>query len=275
MKQTELKKIVKHLKLYSCFAVLFGLFFLSSCGLDEVVFISSDSLTRINNNNSILSSSSENMQAEFNYVEFRRAKDKTVEGNCDYMGTAVYYMIYDNIATMNSFKNQITALINSSKSGNSSTTQIISSGYKQLSFFKDGISSSPEPFCESGSGAANYNYIKLRLYKESDEYLAGVYVSDSQNDQSALNIGEPYRTGTNRCGFDFFDKYSQSRYNEETTRLKVGIKPASGDGDCNAGSSEPEAYYVKFYCFEVGRNNETLELQYSSAIDLGELYIRR
>lgn len=193
------------------------------------------------------------------------------------MGTAVYYMIYDDISTMNSFKNQITTLINSSKSGNSSTTQIISSGYKQLSYFDNGSSYSPEPFCESDGGQTNYDFIRIRLYKESDDYVAGVYIPDGRDPEGNLkykSIGEPYRTGTNRCGFDLFDKYSQAKDNEDVTRLKVGIKPESSDGDANVGSSDSGKYYVKFYCFEVGRNNETLELQYSSAVDLGELYIR-
>lgn len=249
-----------------------GLFLLSSCGLDEVLYLDEPTV-RLNDHNNNYSSSVNNIDPSVNYVEF---KTKSNTSYAFFEGTAVYYKIYNNISTLSSHKSNISAMISSSKSGNTSTTTLINSyKYQPLAFFPYTTRLGSSVLINE-SDSNNNATIEIRLYDEGS-FKAGIKIGDEVLKDASGNPIVPCRVGGKQNGFDFFDKNEMAKENnKDSSNLQYGIKPESSDDDCNLsanGDEGGEVYYIKLYAFAAGVD-EFYVPQYSKALDLGEIYIR-
>lgn len=260
------KKAVRCFIFFSACLLLF-----SSCGLDVVYYLDTPSSTH---NTPEYTTAFDNRYFEFTTND---RGNSGLEG-FDYLGTAVYYKIYNNVSTMNS---NIAALssLNSSTNESAAAARLIDS-YKYQPL---GLSSGTKnPLVPASSDGNNQRvYIRLSNYQEtvSDEFKAVVRIrKDSPPDSAWTEQGVPLRTG-NRYTFDFGRDYDDVSSELAADRVENAV-PSSEDsnttGDVSYSSSftdsDKKIWYVDLYAVAVGQDSSFTQY-YSGVLHLGTVAI--
>lgn len=244
---------------FSVLCIFTGIFFLS-CGLDEIISVSEPSVTY---NNPLFSNSDPLTW----YFSFKTSSDS---GNY-FIGTEVYYKIYNSSSTLTSERSSILSVNTSTNSSAAATRMIETYSYQSL-----GTNISTENsvyFPEKGSSVI----FRLKTSKSADASTA--YSADRYRYHACV-IGPsynthyyiPYRNG-NRSSFDFFDA-------DEDDKNKVrDVLPVYGDGDYKCAESDKgktfDEYYVQMFAVGISINPETVSPSYSLVLDLGSVPIKK
>lgn len=251
------------LKIFFFLCCLFGF---TACGLDE--FYELDPPVRCNNQ------PDSNTEYATRYFEF--TTNETGENNKNYidssssfkfLGTAIYYKIYNNLSTMDSDITTISTLINSTNYSNAVSRIRETLSYQELGTVKIENSQrreiSTNPLI-SAQGKNRTVYIRLTNYQDTKEFSARILI-----DKEPLKDGDfelyPSRSGSNKS-FDF------GRTEDDK---EVNVEPSQGDVDFASGTfTEPDnkKYYVNMYAIAVGRDT-TYTNYYSNALHLGSVSI--
>ncbi len=237
--QTLQRKIIAFL--FSCLCSL--LFF--SCGLETSYYVDSPSIVGT-------SPSHGSADKALHFFCFRTAED-TSTGTFSYLGTEVYYKIYNNTSLL---QNRITSL--EAVPDSSRRDSLISYGYKTLNL-EDGAA--PAPLIQESDV---YAYIRLADYNTSNspDYKAVICTSSSamtKYENSATVIGAPRRNINSSYGFDF-------------GRDSSNPVPAASDSDYNASSATvKDTYYIDVYAVTVGEDTADGTKSYSGAVHLGSV----
>lgn len=234
------------------FCFLAGIF-VFSCGLEEVIVVSDPTTTY----NDPLYSSSDPLTWYFSF--------KTVNDSGDsFLGTDVYYKIYNNYNDLNSQRAAILA-VNSSSNGSASANRMIETySYQPLGK----AAGSDVVFYPSSSGERVV--IRLKTYQNGStdpdsawySFNAGVGTLTSNNDSPRRINGKT---------FDFFN------YNDTDDQLQLNVEPSSGDTDyySNSSFSESNCYYVQMFAVGVATDPNTVARSYSLVLNLGSVPIRK
>ena len=256
------------------FCMIAGIF-VSSCGLEEVITVTEPTVTH---NNPLYSSS----DPESWYFNFKTSGD---DGD-NFVGTGVYYKIYNNSSTLTSEKSSILSVNTSANSSAAATRMIETYKYQQLvggasgdavMFSKDigavsvimrlkdyqhGLGQAPS---QSDTTAYN-NYIESKKNRYKWEACIGTLAGSEYSYYAVI----PYRSGGNKT-FDFFD------YDENNKGGTRDVLPADGDEDYkhSASSSDSDAYFVQMFAVGIALDPNTTSPSYSLVLDLGSVPIRK
>ncbi len=241
-----------------CFLTVCSLWpclFFAACGLDQFYLLEEPTVVY----NEVYASTDDYMKW---YVDF--LTNETM--NSDYypskknaftfLGTEIYYKIYDSTTTLSSHKKRVEDVNKSEYYSNAATLLTETFKYQTLGTNVGGWAS---PFVECTEKNTRVR-IRLMSYDDTnDDLKAGVRFD-------GVDKGVVPRRNDNRYSFDFFNKA------EETPR-ESNVEPADGDSDYwRTGTGSPEAYYVQLYAVAVGRNNNFTP-SYSLVLDLGTIPI--
>lgn len=251
------------LKIFFFLCCLFGF---TACGLDE--FYELDPPVRCNNQ--------PDTDTEFASRYFEFTTNETGENNKNYidpsssfkfLGTAIYYKIYNNLEKMQTDITQISALINSTNYSNAVSKIRETLSYQELGTVKIEDTQRKETSINpliSAQGKNRTVYIRLTNYQDTKEFSARILI-----DKEPLKAGDfelyPSRSGSNKS-FDF------GRTEDDK---EVHVEPSQGDVDFVYGTfteSENKKYYVNMYAIAVGRDT-TYTNYYSNALHLGSVSI--
>ena len=242
-------------------AVAFGAWlclFFAACGLDQVYLLSEPTVIY----NNVYDDTTDYTRW---YVEFLTNET----GNSDYypsrgnaftfLGTEVYYKIYNNVSTLRSHRNSIESL-NDSTNYSAAATRLVETYRYQTLGTNSGTVWSPFVECRERNTRVR---IRLTSYGDEEDFRAGVWF-DGQD----MNV-VPYRNG-GRYSFDFFNKADDK--NPSTPNIPP-VETVSNDGDYwHTASGGSDAYYVQLYAVAVGRDSNYTPA-YSLVLDLGVIPI--
>lgn len=264
------------MKKISMTAILFFLcclFYFSGCGLDEYYYLDAPLSSY---NTPVVDSTNYTQQTPFTsaYFDFTPAKQADLPDDFKYLGTAVFYRIYNNYSTMNSDISSISSL-SSSTNESAAFASLESKGYKQLRGTSD--NGTPLISYEKYSNCGRV-FIRLTNYLEKDstssdyEYKASILLfgdgaQTTVNSEALYRLGKPLRDGK-ELNFDFGRKYTSG------TNVDKYVYPANGDADTSFSSSPStdNMYYVTMYAVAMGRDN-SFTSYYSNVLYLGSVAI--
>lgn len=184
-----------------------------------------------------------------------------------FLGTEVYYKIYNNYSTMVSAENAIDSLNSSSSNYAAAAESLIESrGYKPLKF----SSGSFIPLVEAGSSPNNRHvYIRLNDYGTEVDYSKGICISSQPMDRyspadALMHNGQPVMPR----------RYINSNYGFNFGQDDNNPLPKNGDADVNYSSSSSDSgtWYVDMYAVSVGRDT-SYSTSYSKVLFLGSVKI--
>ena len=184
-----------------------------------------------------------------------------------FLGTEVYYKIYNNYSTMLSVENAIDSLNSSSSNYAAAAESLIESrGYKPLKF----SSGSFIPLVEAGSSPNNRHvYIRLNDYGTEVDYSKGICISSQPMDRyspadALMHNGQPVMPR----------RYINSNYGFNFGQDDNNPLPRNGDADVNysGSASESGSWYVDMYAVSVGRDT-SYSTSYSKVLFLGAVKI--
>ena len=185
-----------------------------------------------------------------------------------FLGTEVYYKIYNNYSTMVSAENAIDSLNSSSSNYAAAAESLIESrGYKPLKF----SSGSFIPLVEAGSSPNNRHvYIRLNDYGTEVDYSKGICISSQPMDRyspadALMHNGQPVMPR----------RYINSNYGFNFGQDDNNPLPKNGDADVNYSSSSSDSgtWYVDMYAVSVGRDT-SYSTSYSKVLFLGSVKIQ-
>ncbi|NLC93974.1 MAG: hypothetical protein GX677_11110 [Treponema sp.] len=231
---------------------LICLFVLSSCGLDTLLVLYVPTSKQNDPNVESLWD-----KKYFDFWTSDTTNQNTISSEYTFLGTNIFYKIYNNTTTMNSEISTISTISNSTNYQNAieKLTNVKSSGgygYKQLK----ASGSSATPIVPASLLKINQRvYIRLTDYNSSSEYSSRFTIDDS-------SIGQPRRD--NGKNFNFGRSVSDSN----------AQIPSSSDSDVEYSSTFTAAnkWYVVLYAVSVARDS-TYTNQYSNVINLGAVMI--
>lgn len=187
--------------------------------------------------------------------------NSTSSKNFKYMGTTVYYKIYNNSSTMSS---QISAVssISSSTNYSSAFPRLQSYGYQELGVEGRNVS----PLIPASGGKDQRVFIRLTNYHEPTDKSGDEWKNYAYRAKIVVDNDEKYvpMRQDNTKSFDFGRKNSNGDYD----------KPKSGEDDVNysSTSSDDDIYYVALYAVAVGYDNSFTNY-YSNVLYLGSIPI--
>lgn len=232
------------------------LLFFSGCGLDEYYVVAAPYLIY----NQPTYSTSDYAEKYFDFYTYDTGQ--TTSSDFDYLGTAVYYKIYNNYSTMTTAISAITSLNSSTTYSAAADAMIDTYGYKELST----SSGTPSPLLPNINEDTRV-YIRLMNYQDGD-YTAKIIIGYDGSDFSGDGDYVPRRNQTKKYTFDF------GRVDSDTTNLSV--VPESGDTDVNYSSSfsddDDSVWYVDVFAVAEGRDT-TYTMYYSKVLHLGSVSI--
>lgn len=185
-----------------------------------------------------------------------------------FLGTEVYYKIYNNYSTMVSAENAIDSLNSSSSNYAAAAESLIESrGYKPLKF----SSGSFTPLVEAGSSPNNRHvYIRLNDYGTEVDYSKGICISSQPMDKyspanALMHNGQPVMPR----------RYINSSYGFNFGQDDNNPLPKNGDADVtySSSSSDSGTWYVDMYAVSVGRDT-SYSTSYSKVLFLGSVKIQ-
>jgi len=191
-------------------------------------------------------------QKYFSFVTNEIGMSSYVGGSSDfkYLGTAVYYKIYNNYSTMQT-RNASISSVNTSSNYSAAAERVINTyGYLPLGM----LGNTNNPLIEA-IGTNQTVYIRLMNYQSAPTTAATITVNGTK-------LGDPRRDG-DTLTFDF----------GRTADDVNSAVPVSTDDDYVEGSfSYEHTYYVDLYAMGVGRD-ATYTMYYSNVLHLGAVAI--
>lgn len=225
------------------------LFFSGSCGLEEVVVVDEPTVTY-----------NDPLYTGTDYTNFYFEFQTKEEDNQDtFIGTEVYYKIYNNSSTLVSERSSINAVNTSSSSTSAATRMIETYSYQVLG---TNPQSSDSVFIPD-AGENRRVYIRLLDYGDGDDLKADIKIEKT-------SIGRiPYRYSNDKS-FDLFDN------DDSDSSDKIDVEPESGDLDYKQSSTTSVSgeYYVQLFAVGVAFDLSTLTRSYSLLLDLGSIRIK-
>lgn len=246
-----MKKTLELQKLFVFFVVGCLFLFNLSCGLDVYEVIPAPTSV-------IHPLDYENEDPAEKYFNFW-TNEKFQLSNFTFLGTDVYYKIYNNYSTMLSDRATLQSLADSTTSTNSASTMRQSLSYQPL-LYKGETSAVLIP----AESANRQVYIRLSNYQDEPAYSARIFIGDKDNEAEAKAVGVPVRNtgGGTVCTFDF----GRTGDND--------LEPVNGDIDVKASStaSEEGKWYVQLFAVGVARDN-SFSTEYSNVLYIGAVTI--
>jgi len=279
------------------FFCMVGCFFLFGCGLETVVVIEAPTT---NYGSSIYSTT----DALYWYCDFvTREIDNNELAGATFIGTEVYYKIYNNYSTLQSHRSAVSA-VNTSSNNTAAATKVIESyTYQRLNVNPDQGNAVFVPATNSDKrvyfrlkthkGSTGIQFRAAISYPYGDGYASYLGYTAAGNttylytkatdtwtdsagnpvDYNDINFVVPYRTvsGGNRS-FDFFD--------DNNTKNTINVEPVEGDIDYQYTSSGfssdyPNTYFVQLYAVSVALDTNSCANTYSLVLDLGTIPIAK
>ncbi len=237
--------------------------FVSSCGLEEVLSLDAPTVTQ---NNPLYSGD----DPLYYYHAFYTEEAKQPE---EFIGTEVYYKIYNNYSSLNSQRSAILSVNTSSNSSAAATRMIETYTYQPLGTSEN---TGNVVFVPS-TGVNRRIIIRVKNYQNGTGYSGD---SDRYHFAACVRIADslyepyiPYRTGNSKS-FDFFD------YDEDNKGGTRDVEPAEGDTDYYYNSSGfsdgyDNTYFVQLFAVAKAWNTTTCAPSYSLVLDLGSVPIRK
>ena len=256
----------KRLKYWVAFAFLL---LLESCGLDSFYYLDPP----VTDGHTSYYTTEDGIYRYFSFVTNEESSlgdnDQYFSSSSElvFLGTEVYYKIYNNYSTMVSAENAIDSLNSSSSNYAAAAENLIESrGYKPLKF----SSGSFIPLVEAGSSPDNRHvYIRLNDYGTEVDYSKGICISNHPMDKyspadALMHNGQPVMPSRNinsSYGFNFGQ--------DDNNPL-----PKNGDADVtySGSSSESGSWYVDMYAVSIGRDT-SYSTSYSKVLFLGSVKI--
>ncbi len=234
-------------------------FVFSGCGLDVYYVLEAPTIKK-----NYPTTSSEFDERYFDFVtndEDNKGYLKSANQSFVYLGTAVYYKIYNNSSTLSSQYSAIEALNEDEEDyGESAEKMIDSYGFKQLG--TSGGTITPLIAADSTNREVK---IRLTNYGSQDEYQAYITVDGEDLTNSSGTIVVPRRVQNNHT-FDFGrDGDNDEVPSEDDDEDDVKYSSSFSDDD-------DECWYVAMYAVAVGRD-ETYSKSYSFVLYLGAVTI--
>lgn len=251
---------MKKLNLFYISIFCICLFLCPGCGLETLYYL--DAPFQRQTNPTVSDSGDAALYTEA-YFDFYTNENQKVDENLKYLGTAVYYKIYNSYSTMNSHISSVSS-ISSSTNSSSAFPRLQSYGYQELGT-KDmnGNERNISPLIPAESSNQRV-VIRLTNYQEPDQSSAE-WNEYAYRAKIVINNVEKYVPMRNDStkSFDFGRKNSSGDYD----------KPKSGEDDVNYGTaSKDDVYYVTLYAVAVGRDNSFTNY-YSNVLYLGSVAI--
>lgn len=242
------------------YAVAFGAWsclFFAACGLDQVYLL--EPPTAILHNVYVDTDSPAQWYVEFITNDTGNAAYYPSRGNSFvFLGTEIYYKIYNNKNTLQSHKNSINS-VNTASYYSEAASRMITTYHYQTLGLKPELGWTPFVGCdETGNKRVYIRLTDVAPDGNTETFKAGVKFNDT--DKNVV----PYRNG-NRYSFDFFNKA------QENPRV-TNIQPSNGDADYYHSNSDDGKYYVHLYAVAVGRDSNYTP-SYSPVLDLGVIPI--
>lgn len=195
-----------------------------------------------------------------NYLFFESGSDFS------FLGTEVYYKIYNNYSTMVSVENSINSLNSSSSNYSQAAESLIESrGYKPLKLSRGNFS----PLIQAGGSPQNRHvYIRLNDYGTETDYQSGICVGTSQ-----MSKYTPSSALTYAGSAVYPRRFIDSKYGFNFGKDDDNPVPANGDSDVYyTSASEEGVWYVDMYAISIGRDS-SYSTSYSKVLFLGSIKI--
>ena len=237
--------------------------FLSSCGLEEVLTVEEPTVTY----NNPLYTSADPLTW---YFSFKTSADSGE----NFIGTDVYYKIYNSSSTLSSERSSILAVNTSTNSSAAATRMVETYSYQSLG---TSISTDNSVYFPERNSSVIF---RLKTSKSADASTAtsddryryhacvGTRIGTSYNYELYI----PYRNG-NLKSFDFFDE------NEDDKNKVRDVLPVYGDADYKCAEADKDKtfdeYYIQIFAVGVALNPETVTSNYSLVLDLGSVTIKK
>lgn len=287
---------------FLAFVCSVGVFF-AACGMDSVIYVDAPTNTA----NYPTYSSADETTHYFDFYTKEMTSSEETEASASYLGTGVYYKIYNNYSTLLSQRSAITS-VNTSSSGSAAATKMISTytfqplgtnyNMSRAVFVKSTNSEKRVRFrLKNVKGTSVSSYSSETLALLSLNYAANLYDgrTTSGNETSYIctlsESGEvwTYSDGTTldlttaypsefifpyrydyAHSFDFFDD------DDSDDSEQIDIEPVEGDLDYyySSTSSETGTYYVQLFAVSIARDS-SYTLSYSAVLDLGSVPIKK
>ncbi|HAH61803.1 MAG TPA: hypothetical protein DCL73_06870 [Treponema sp.] len=237
------------------------LLFFSGCGLDEYYVVAAPYLIY----NQPTYSTTDFSQKYFDF--YTNDTGQTTSSDFDYLGTAVYYKIFNNYSTMATEYTAIIALNSSTTYSAAADKMIDTYGYKELST----SSGTPSPLLPD-IDADTRVYIRLMNYQDNADYAAKIIIGydpdDDAHDTSVDGDYVPRRNLSKKYTFDFG--------REDSDDTGFSVVPDADDDDVTYSSSfsddDDAVWYVDVFAVAVGRDT-TYTKYYSTVLHLGSIAI--
>ena len=250
---------------FSC-AVLIVCFCVLSCGLDDYYYLQEPL-----DLNCRTTPTDDYTKRYFSFLTRETGQNADYlsdDSEYTFLGTEVYYKIYNNLSDAQSVYSKVVTKNSNSSTASAAASYLIDDlGYKTFRLSTGYIS----PLVKA-TGNNRYVYIRLTSYGDESAFQHGICVSDSALEQydssSALEyegtVVYPRRYINSNYGFDFDDSDSSNPV------------PASGDDDyqCSSTVTLSGTWYVALYAVSVGRDSSYTNA-YSKATPLGIVSITK
>ncbi len=252
------------------FLILVFALILSACGLDTFYYLDSPlfSTSPVTTDNEELVKNffscrtNEESSSGNNHLYFDSSSDFR------FLGTEIYYKIYNNKNTMLSVESTVDNMISSTTSYSSAADYLIETkGYKSL---KISSGSTPFPLVKATS-SPNNRHVYIRLNNsDNGDFRSAICIGESPMTcyvgGTSLSVGgvevAPRRNSNSAHGFDF------------STSDEANPVPSDGDSDVEYSSSATESgvWFVDMYAVSVGRD-ATYTNSYSQPYRMGAIKI--
>lgn len=237
-------------KFFFIICCFFPCSFLFSCGLEEVTAVNAPAVTYH------YPSYSSNDYTTY-YCDFLTKETSQTDS---FIGTEIYYKIYNNSSVLLSERSSIES-VNSTSNGSLSATRMIETyTYQPLGSNPQNSNSVFIP----AAGTDRRVYFRIVDNGDGNDLKSDIRISGI----SAGSI--PYRYSNDKS-FDFFDN------DDNDTTDKIDVEPVSGDLDYKNSSTASVSgeYYVQFYAVAVAWNSSSLTRSYSLVLDLGSIPVKK
>ena len=246
---------------------------LSGCGLDEYYYLDMPS-----NSNEISSTVVDYSEYLNQYVSFRTSETGnnyqflSSSSAFSFLGTEVYYKIYNNYSTAYSHYSKVLSYNSSSSDYSAAAEYILDSlNYKSLKLVNDYSNVVTITPLIKPIGEDRYVYIRLNSYGDEEDFRSGVCISNiSMNvynaslalTDSSGNPVRPKRYINSNYGFDF------------STSDTYNPVPEKDDDDYYyySTSTENGTWYVALYAVSEGRD-DNYKKSFSKTLPLGIIAI--
>lgn len=249
---------------FIAFVVLSFLF--TGCGLDNFYYLdmplAGDHTAQVSSSDPITNyfTCLTNEQSSSNSEYFNSSSELA------FLGTEIYYKIYDNLSTMQNVEQTVDGMV-SSTNYTSATEYLISNKYQPLKLDRGSFS----PLIRSGSSPQNrYVYIRLSDYQANTEYRRGICIGNSRIERwsDALSVKvdgvNVIPTRSNEYGGFNFSRSDSSNPVPVADDLDTNFTQTSGD---------TETLYVDMYAVSIGRDVSYVEF-YSQPLFMGAVTIK-